>query len=214
MRCSSGIRSIAIVIAMAIVIGASLFLPGAPATAQEVVGRGDSDFQLRVRAVYLNANRPAILIDNLTGKFYPELSGEWFLTPGWSTELAIALPTDFDLSSGQTIRVMLNTWTVKYEIPSVEPAFHPYVGVGVDYSRESLNTHSLLDHDSVESSSIGWVLQAGADARVGGSWFVNVDLRYLGDVEPRALQGPSHQYTGAQYKIDPFLLGLGVSYLF
>lgn len=206
---ASRIRSIAI----PMTIGASLLVPGARATAQEV-GRDDSDFQIRVRAIYLNPNRPVTLVENLAGNFYPELSGEWFLLPGWSTELAIALPTDFNLSDGPTIRLMPNTWTVKYEIPSGEPAVHPYVGFGLDYSRLSLTTHELLDHDSIDSSSIGWVAQAGADAQVAPSWFVNLDLRYLGDLEPRSLQGPSHEYLGTKYKIDPFLLGVGVSYLF
>jgi outer membrane protein len=194
-------------------IGASFLVPETRATAQEV-GRDDSDFQIRVRAIYLNPNRPVTLFENLAGNFYPELSGEWFLLPGWSTELAIALPTDFNLSDGPTIRLMPNTWTVKYEIPSAQPAVHPYVGFGLDYSRLSLNTHNLLDHDSIDSSSIGWVAQAGADAQVAPSWFVNLDLRYLGDLEPRSLQGPSHEYMGTRYKIDPFLVGLGVSYLF
>jgi outer membrane protein len=194
-------------------IGALLFVPGARTTAQEV-GRDDSDFQVRVRAVYLNPNRPVTLSDNLAGNFYPELSGEWFLLPAWSTELAIALPTDFNLSDGTTIRMMPNTWTVKYEIPAAQPAVHPYVGFGLDYTRLSLNTHDPLDHDSIDSSSIGWVAQAGADARLAQSWFVNLDLRYLGDLEPRSFQGPSHEYLGTKYKIDPFLLGVGVSYLF
>jgi outer membrane protein len=206
---ASRIRSIAIPMS----IGASFLVPGARATAQEV-GRDDSDFQIRVRAIYLNPNRPVTLVENLAGNFYPELSGEWFLLPGWSTELAIALPTHFNLSDGPTIRMMPNTWTVKYEIPGGQPAVHPYVGFGLDYSRLSLNTHELLDHDSIDNSSVGWVAQAGADAQVAPSWFVNLDLRYLGDLEPRSLQGPSHEYLGTRYKIDPFLLGVGVSYLF
>jgi outer membrane protein len=206
---ASGIRSFAI----AMSIGALLFVPGARATAQEL-GRDDSDFQIRVRAIYLNPNRPVILTANLAGNFYPELSGEWFLLPGWSTELAIALPTDFNLSDGTTIRMMPNTWTVKYEIPTGEPAVHPYLGFGLDYSRLSLYTHHPLDYDSIDSSSVGWVAQAGAEARVAPGWLVNLDLRYLGDLEPRSFQGPSHQYLGTKYKIDPFLLGVGVSCLF
>ncbi|TLY68022.1 MAG: OmpW family protein [Gammaproteobacteria bacterium] len=174
-------------------------------------GPEDGVLQLQLRAVYLEPNHTTYgYSNNLAGKLYPELSGEWFLGPSWSTELTLGAGTDFSLTAGDSIRLWPLTWTVKYQF--ARPAgFGPYLGAGLHHTWSSLNTIPS-DHSGIDSSSTGGLVQAGADMRLTASWFVNADVRYLGGLEPRNLLYGTYFPGAGRYKIDPFLFSLGVAY--
>ena len=191
-------------------LAATLLSPGIRAA--DSPGPEDGVFQSQLRAVYLEPNHTTTFGygSNLAGKLYPELSGEWFLGPPWSTELTLGAGTDFSLTDGDSIRLWPLTWTVKYQF--ARPAgLGPYLGAGLHHTWSSLNTIPS-NHSGIDSSSTGWLVQAGADMRLTPSWFVNADVRYLGGLEPRNLLYGTYFPGAGRYKIDPFLVSLGVAY--
>ncbi len=194
---------------MTAVIAASLY-PIAHA-ADDSTDQGERAFQLRLRAVYLQPTRRPVLdsADDLDGGAYAEFSGEWTLTPQWSTELSVGSGGSFGLSDGNSIRLWPSTWTAKYEV-SATSYFLPYLGVGAHYTRSSLG--SAVNADEIGSSSVGWVAQGGVDVRFAPNWSANLDLRYLGNLEPRNRLNGLGYPGGSVYRIDPLLIGIGVAY--
>lgn len=80
-----------------------------------------------------------------------------------------------------------------------------YVGAGLHVTTLSLVSSRA---DSVSSTSAGWVAQAGIDANVGGNWFLDADVRKLGNMSPSGTVGGQSR----EIKIDPTLIGVGISY--
>lgn len=178
---------------------------------------GPYEYQLRLRGVYLYTGNIDNFGDHLEKRTYPELSGEVLITSRWSTELALTVSTNYRLSNAQAgfplgslggIGLAAQTWTVKYNIEPQE-TFRPYVGFGAHYTLVSRNYYDRVV--GISSSSSGWVAQAGLDARLSEGWYFNTDIRYLGGLEPYDLISGSRQ---SQYKIDPFLFGVGMAFRF
>lgn len=196
-------RSLVQIVVLGLTLGASGI-----ALADDAAGAATQNsgwWQLRARGVYLHPSSSALAYTTISGAAYPEVSAEWSVGSSWSAELAIATPTNFSLQSGgEAIRIMANTLTAKY-LFAPTPAFSPYLGVGLHYTSLSLVRGGI---DSIDSSKVGWVAQAGMDVNVGGNWFVNADVRYLGNLDP------SGRLAGAPrtVKIDPTLIGVGFSY--
>ena len=159
----------------------------------------------------------------LGSEIYAELSGEWYFTSHLSTELALAVPTNSStqlktpkLNLGD-IKLMPNTLTLKYNF-APQATFRPYVGAGVDYTKISSSnfgipatSNSVPTSLSTDGSSFGWVAQAGFDVRIARSWFLNADVRYLGDVDTN-IKSSSGRLTTA--RIDPMLYSIGFGYRF
>jgi len=201
------------------VLAASLASPGA--RADDGFGGWNGSLQLLLRGVYLDpqnhgasASQPQL---HLAGGFYGELAAAWFMTPALSMELSLAQVSSFGskieqgqqaLNSG-ALRLMANTWTLQYNFAEAA-ALRPYVGTGLHYTTLSVSAAPVNTASAVDASELGWVLQAGADLRIGSGWIVNGDLRYLGHLEPRmSLGDDSVRFTGY---IDPLLISLGVGF--
>jgi outer membrane protein len=195
-------RSICVRALVTALVAAALAMPAPCLSADEAAGGSGDVFQFRVRAVYLEPSNPVIPAGpSMGGKAYPEVSGDWFLAPGWSTELSIGVPTaNFALpdSGGMGIRLMPFTGTLqRHFLP--ESRIQPYLGAGVQYTRATLTNVPQSTYVSGENT-FGFVAQAGADLRAGPTWSVNADIRYLGGLAPNG------------YKIDPFLYSLGITF--
>jgi outer membrane protein W len=171
--------------------------------------------EIRVREVYLYASDPVF---NYRGSPYPypivgsktylEPSAEFFVTPHWSMEIAIASRRT------QFLELALRplTWTAKYNF-SLTQRLHPYIGFG--WQRTSLTNFLSQGHITIDSSSAGWAAQTGLDVRLSRGWVLNADVRYLGSLEfNRYLGAVCAQCSFGQYRIDPFLFSLGVAYRF
>jgi outer membrane protein OmpA-like peptidoglycan-associated protein/outer membrane protein W len=200
----------------------------------------DGPFQLRVRGVWMGTESSSEAFSIPTSKpgtlfpvekdalktesgTYAELSGEYYFTPNWSTELALAWPTNFDVKfQGNKVgnqKLMPNTWTVKYGFMP-EENFRPYLGAGASYTTIG-NQHLYLpsnaqylaeDLQTDSNHKIGFVGQAGFDYRLARSWFFNADLRYISN-----LTTDVHTATGAkvtQLKVTPLLVSIGIGYRF
>ena len=198
-------RRISAVPVTAAALGAALLPPAA--FAEESAG-DNGIFRLGLRAVYLS---PQSSGDNsISGKLYPEIDGEWSLGGAWSTEIAMGAPTDFSSRAfeGAAVRLMPITWTAKYRF-APDSSVHPYLGAGVQYTRASLTGSAASNFTTIDSSTFGVVAQAGLEVPIASGWCASLDVRYL-TLEPGT--GTAQGASGQRIKIDPFLLGAGVSY--
>ena len=170
----------------------------------------------------------------------PELDISYFFTKNIAVE-AICCVTPHDVKgtgilSGLDIgRTLLFPPTVLLQYHFVElGALQPYVGVGVNYTHFfGLKTggNSIVDPlipagtDSVTAlkikDSVGLALQAGLDYMIDRHWGINVDVKKVW-IDPNAnavvtnKQGAvlTNVPVNAKVKIDPWLVGAGVTYRF
>ncbi|HTT03272.1 MAG TPA: OmpW family outer membrane protein [Steroidobacteraceae bacterium] len=174
----------------------------------------DGSMEVRVRAIYLYPKSATALNESLDGGFYGDLSAEWFFTPRWSAELALAFPTDFThhyfdpmgAPLSDDIKLMPNTLTVKYSLQSTD-SLYPYLGAGMHYT--TLSRDSPNPALGVQSPSVGWTAQTGLEWRLIPGWYFNADVRYLGNLETRTTAPLAPQ---THLRIDPFLFGIGFGF--
>ena len=151
----------------------------------------DGPFQLRVRGVWFEPSTSSDAFSIVTpgpvvtpigsnalkldSGFYPELSGEYYFTPNWSLEGAIAWPSNFDVKYQSQgighIKMSPNTLTVKYTFMP-ETNFRPYIGVGGSYTSfgdQHLYSNALSGvaggSVDVDNKKYGWTGQLGLDYR-------------------------------------------------
>lgn len=168
-------------------------------------GADFSGWELRARAVYLKPSSNALDYTSVSGQTTFEASGEWALPSNFSLEVAVGAPTNYSLNSGgESLRLMPSTFTGKYSLVPSE-SLRAYVGAGLHITAVSLSNSTT---DSISGSSVGPVIQAGLEMRVGGSWFVNADFRYLDRMDPSGRIGGALRTI----KLDPTLFGLGIGY--
>jgi len=185
---------------------------------------GSDAFSLAAPAAGVGPPNPLVLTTDqvkVDSGFYAELSGEYYFTEHVSSELAIAWPKKYDWKIAGTgigsEKLMPNTLTLKYTINTPD-AFRPYLGAGVHYT--DLSSQQLAypasgalaaQPLSTDSSKFGWVAQAGFDYRVARHWFLNADVRYLGDL---STQLSSSGTNLTKVSINPWLFSVGVGYRF
>jgi len=149
----------------------------------------------------------------------PEFDITYFFTENIAMELILATsPHDVrlegsdlgDLDLGDTM-ILPPTLTLQYHF-SPDSEFSPYIGAGVNftipYSEDAAGgAVTALDADS----SFGFALQAGADYWFGKNWGLNVDVKKLWlDLDASVNNGA---ITG-EVNLDPWIVGVGVSYRF
>jgi outer membrane protein W len=167
---------------------------------------------VQLRGLYvapLNEHRPLDI--NASGGVQGELAGEWFFMPRWSTELSIGSPANLNLQNAPgSIRLLNQTWTVKYYFPNVAVGgLIPYVGTGIYHS-----TSTGVDAGpgvSFGNSGVGWVLQGGFNYNLPNNVFFSADVRYLDNLEPTLIVGGGNS---GHIGLDPFVFGIGVGMRF
>lgn len=153
-------------------------------------------------------------VDRVTTTIVPEVDVSYFLTDNIATEL-IAATTNHHISAGGTdvgdVQLLPPTLTLQYHFMP-DRRFSPYVGAGVNYTfffNEESATSALVDHLEVDNAW-GGAVQVGIDYAVSGNWGLNLDAKHLWlrpDVKTRSLK-VDHA------RLDPWLIGFGVSYKF
>ncbi len=199
----------------------------APPTMMEV----DTPWLIRLRATYWDPRNasagfqipgtpPSIIPPDAAGtnaKWAPELDGEYFVTPHWSTEMALNLPRVHELylrgagfagsnGSGGDFRAMTDFLTVKYGFLP-EGRVRPYVGVGLNVTTY-YGVHA--GPVTLSSATVGPAAQLGFDLRLTDRWFVNLDAKW-------AYARPAIDYGGGileRMKLDPMVYGIGIAYRF
>ncbi len=171
------------------------------------------DVLVRARAVHLSSRN-----DDGTGlglaindKWLPEVDGTYFFTPNIAAELILTVPQKQTLTSNGTaigtLKHLPPTLLVQYHLPVA--GFIPYVGAGINYTRFS--SVDILDGGAdIKRNSFGPALQIGADVPLTGNWSLNLDAKKVWLKTDVSAGGA----PVGRFRVDPWLVGVGVGYKF
>ncbi|MGA2838621.1 MAG: OmpW family outer membrane protein [Steroidobacteraceae bacterium] len=191
---------------------------------------GESNWEMRIRAVYLSpANKsdaiPALAVPadaiHINSKTFPEIDFEYFITPSWSSELILTYPQSQTVTVESsalggpanigTFKHLPPILTLKYNfIPGGD--FRPYIGAGVNFTllsdvRLAVPTAPPMALE-LSRTSVGPAVQGGFDYKMADHWFANADVKWAmlrADVK-------FDSQTLAQVRVDPLLVAVGIGY--
>lgn len=147
----------------------------------------------------------------------PELDITYFITNKIAAELVLG-------TAEHTVKVkdlglnVTDTWllpptlTVQYH-PFDEGNFRPYVGAGLNYTffyDEQVNT-TAVSHARFDDA-LGYALQAGVDYGISEHWALNLDVKKIFLQTDLSLDYGA--ITAKNVNLDPWLVGVGISYRF
>ena len=201
-------------------LASALVVLSTSAAAQNAEG----PWMIRVRALSLTpANKsdaiPSlnVLADKITvsDKIFPDIDISYFLTRNIAAELVLTYPQQHDVELNGT-----KIGTFKHLPPTLLAQYHllpdgvirPYVGAGVNFtliSNVDLHVPGVGDLD-LESSSVGYAVQAGADIKLMPGKFLNIDVK-------KVAIGSDVTKTGTKVttvNVDPFLISVGLGIRF
>jgi outer membrane protein len=175
----------------------------------------DSPWLVRVRAVNLDsANKDSTGLGlSINDKVLPEIDFSYFVTPQFAVELILTYPQKQKIRSNGveigTLKHLPPTLTAQYHFTDFG-AVKPYVGAGVNYTRFSnVNFNPAVAaalQPSVDKNSWGFALQAGMDYEVSKNLYVNFDVK---KVQIRTDVSSFGTKVG-EFRVDPWLIGLGI----
>lgn len=199
---------------------AVVLLALASATALPVVAQAEeSPWLVRVRAVDLESDNEDSTGLNLAinNRIIPEVDISYFFTPQIAAELVLTYPQKQTIYSGGAevgkLKHLPPTLTLQYHFEKMRE-FKPYVGIGVNYTRFSSVSFSpavqAALQPSLSKNSVGLALQAGVDFEFRKNWYLNMDVK---KVQIRTDVKSAGTKVG-EFKVDPWLLGVGVGMRF
>ncbi|WP_439331035.1 OmpW/AlkL family protein [Mesorhizobium carmichaelinearum] len=149
----------------------------------------------------------------------PELDISYFFTDNIATELILAT-AHVDIAGQGAISglgqigevwVLPPTLTLQYHFTDFG-AFKPYVGAGVNYTIFYNQNAGSADALKIKNT-FGTALQVGFDYMVDQHWGLNFDVKKLFLKPSFDVTVNSAKLTG-KAKLDPWLIGAGVTYRF
>ncbi|MDJ1159776.1 OmpW family protein [Chelatococcus sp. SYSU_G07232] len=190
-----------------------------------------SPWMLRVRALgvvpqessSLELNGTAIAGDkvSINNTVVPELDITYFFTKNIAVELILGTTPHNIRAAGSIAGLgpIGRTWllpptlTLQYHF-DINERIKPYVGAGVNYTffynTKAKGVFSSLDVEN----SFGFALQAGVDIMLDRHWGVNLDVKKI-FLEPDVKATiPGVGLVTGKVKIDPWLIGGGLTYRF
>lgn len=155
---------------------------------------------------------------DVTSDQTPELDFTRFINQNWAAELILAT-TKHDVSAKGSaagdklgigsVKLLPPTLTLQYHFRPQE-TFRPYAGAGLNYTF-FFNAKSGGAATSVKyQDHLGYALQAGFDYMIDSRFGINFDIK---KIFLRTNVQVNNAYT-AKVKLDPWLVGLGLSYRF
>jgi outer membrane protein len=175
----------------------------------------DAPFLVRLRAVDLiSANKDSTGLDlSINNKIIPELDLSYFFTPEWAAELVLTYPQKQTIRSGGVdigeLKHLPPTLTAQYHFTSLG-AFVPYIGAGINYTRfSSVSFNPAVEaalHPTLKKNSFGLAAQVGFDYEFMKNTVFNVDVK---KVQIRTDVLSSGTKVG-EFKVDPWLIGVGI----
>ncbi len=194
------------------VIAAAVFctlLSGAAIAQQAKEG----PWMVRARAVHIdsvNGDSTGLGL-TINNKTIAEVDFSYFFSKNVAAELILTVPQRHTVySNGASIgslRHLPPTLTAQYHFDT--GSFRPYVGAGVNYTRFS-SVNLLGGGATVDKDSFGPALQAGVDIPLGGSLYLNVDVKKV-YIRTDVHAGGA---TAGTFKVDPVLFGVGLGMRF
>ncbi|MET0518383.1 MAG: OmpW family outer membrane protein [Burkholderiaceae bacterium] len=174
---------------------------------------------VRLRAVQLDsANRDSTGLDlSINNKWIPEVDISYFFTPQWAAELVLTYPQKQTVRSAGadigSLKHLPPTLTLQYHLTELGN-FKPYVGAGLNYTHFS-SVHftpavTAALQPSLSKSSFGLAAQIGVDYALAKNTVLNLDIK---KVQIRTDVRSAGSKVG-EFKVDPWLLGVGVGWRF
>ncbi len=210
--------------ASAILLGLAALPQASAADIETRMGVQKSPWQIRVRALGVvptdKGNIDQIAGSNLaySNSVTPELDISYFFTDNIAAELILGTTSSkiYAENAGGATGQVGKTWilpptlTLQYHFTDFG-AFKPYVGAGLNYTMfyNQDATGALTDID-VEDT-FGAALQVGFDYMIDDHWGVNFDVKKLFLRPEWSANGGT--LTG-KAKLDPWLIGTGLTYRF
>jgi outer membrane protein len=186
-------------------------------------------WMVRVRGVYVMPNdgsrvyaggaRVAGGKTDISNSIVPELDITYFFTPNFAAELILGTTPHTAKGAGTlaglnklgSVWLLPPTLTLQYHFTNFG-AFKPYVGVGVNYTLFYGEKDNGLSRFRV-SNTAGLALQVGFDYMFNQNWGINVDVKKL-FLRPEAKGFLGAVPVKAKLDLDPWLIGVGVTYKF
>ena len=201
----------------------SLVLSFFAAQAAHAKSGNSYDWIVRSRALYVKTDTSS-KVSTLGGHVatssdqVPELDFTRFITPNFAAELILATTKHNVTLNGSSlgnktglgsVNLLPPTLTFQYHI-NPEGKFRPYVGAGLNYTffygaktGGAATSMKYQDH-------LGYALQAGFDYMIDDRFGINFDVK---KIFLKTQVQVNNSYT-ANVRLDPWLIGAGVSYRF
>lgn len=151
----------------------------------------------------------------------PELDISYFFTDNIAVELILGttyakINTDGlpggDADVGKAW-LLPPTLTLQYHFTDFG-AFKPYVGAGINYSMFYNQSDKAGFTNLDVKNDFGWALQAGFDYMLDEHWGVNFDVKKIFLETDWKVDNSPYGPLSGKAKIDPWLIGAGVTYRF
>jgi outer membrane protein len=151
----------------------------------------------------------------------PELDITYFFTPNFAAELILGVTPHRVKGAGALAGARIgDAWLLP---PTLMLQYHftglgsvkPYVGAGINYTI-FFNEKAKGGFTSFDlEDTFGFALQAGVDIMLNQNWGINFDVKKI-FLEPKVKVngGVPAGGVGGKVKIDPWLIGAGVTYKF
>ncbi|MCZ4093603.1 OmpW/AlkL family protein [Sinorhizobium psoraleae] len=215
-------------------LGAAFFACGASAAeltsppvapVAEDMATGLSPWQIRLRALGVitkdsgSINGVSASDLSYSDSLIPELDISYFFTDNIAAELILGT-TYANIKEDGAVNVPVGrTWllpptlTLQYHFTDFG-SFKPYVGAGINYSLFYNQSEKPGFHNLHVDNHVGAALQVGFDYMVDEHWGLNFDMKKIFlETDWKA----DHDVLGplsGKAKIDPLLIGAGVTYRF
>lgn len=200
--------------------------PMAPAPTAEEAIEASSPWMLRVRGLGVithdsgSINGVAGAGLNYSDTVIPELDVSYFFTDNIAAELILGTTFAKINTTGSLGEIDVGkawllppTLTLQYHFTNFG-AFKPYVGAGVNYSMFYNQSEKPGFHNLDVKNDFGAAVQVGFDYMLTKNWGVNFDVKKI-FLETK--WSATHDVLGdvsGKAKIDPWLVGAGVTYRF
>jgi outer membrane protein len=195
-------------VALAAALATCITLPAAAQTPSE-------PWLVRIRAVGLISDNkgPGALDLSVSDKVLPEVDISYFFTPEFAAELVLTYPQKHSIRLGDThigsLHQLPPTLLAQYHFTQLG-AIKPYVGAGLNFTHFSKVRFVSGVPASIERNSFGLALQVGVDFEIAKNTYLNFDVKHV-DIDTDVKIDGSKV---GNFKVDPWLIGVGVGYRF
>lgn len=154
---------------------------------------------------------------DISNSVVPELDISYFFSPNIAVELILGVTPHNVKGAGSLAGARIGsawllppTLTLQYHFTNFGQ-FRPYVGAGVNYTVffDEKAKGGFTDFDLKDS--FGLALQAGFDYMIDEHWGINFDVKKI-FLEPKVKV--NNGLVSGKVRIDPWLIGTGVTYKF